>query len=663
MAAVRQQDGSHTLPTSRPRQRPSLVNTFGATTESPFEEMSHEKRLDDSSFTLRGREDSLGLSMSPQLNSRDPSVTFACSTLGRSTSPDTISNGTPTGRAPLAMPEELTGSTSTSILSSSVSPERDAVSRLISSNNSAANSSTPQADDDRLDPNDRSSTDFSLSTLTVNYSDGPPSPDSSRSKIFNTLCSNSELGDKLAMSKQFPLSPSATECSSGTMASSCSLPMVSQISTTPPSDSSFYKLYHQNSASSAETSPPVGVKLRPQWESATIRALERQSSKGSENQSINELDEWKKIDDILSSFGGAVCRESVFAANYEPQVAVFLRDRRSQALTLQLTSPPSATRLSSCTASSSSYKFDPDCANMSHWLCTTVGLPNQKANEVGRILTKAGFDKTTQLEGCLTARELTALGIDKSIQQQILSYLATVNSTRPNANSFNYVSDWLCSLELTDYLGNFVTAGLKSMLIVRTADLTRDHLEKMGITLPGHIARILHSLMEAKIEEACQRSERLREMRRAVTSTTPTSSILKETSSEESTSAFECADIGGNEVVKCDLLHGHASFSAHYLGSMEISNIDGTEESRRAMAKLKQLAVEHEISHIQIVCQDERDLNCFTYISQDAEKNLCHVFCVLTADVATEIIVTLGQAFELAYKLQNGVALEEIANV
>ncbi|KAK5964891.1 hypothetical protein GCK32_010343, partial [Trichostrongylus colubriformis] len=65
-------------------------------------------------------------------------------------------------------------------------------------------------DDDRIDPNDRSSTDFSLSTLTVNYSDGPPSPDSSRSKIFHTLCSNSELGDKLALSKQFPLSPSAT---------------------------------------------------------------------------------------------------------------------------------------------------------------------------------------------------------------------------------------------------------------------------------------------------------------------------------------------------------------------------------------------------------------------------------------------------------------------
>lgn len=105
-------------------------------------------------------------------------------------------------------------------------------------------------------------------------------------------------------------------------------------------------------------------------------------------------------------------------------------------------------------------------------------------------------------DGCLTAREMTALGIEKHVQQQILNYLATtVKCVRPNAGrlhdnvlylhcafiltviygvfsgSFNYVSDWLCSLELTDYLGNFVTAGLKSMLIVRTTDLTRDHLE------------------------------------------------------------------------------------------------------------------------------------------------------------------------------------------
>lgn len=46
-----------------------------------------------------------------------------------------------------------------------------------------------------------------------------------------------------------------------------------------------------------------------------------------------------QISEIMESFGGAICRESVFAAQYEPKVAVYLRNRRSQALTLQLSGP------------------------------------------------------------------------------------------------------------------------------------------------------------------------------------------------------------------------------------------------------------------------------------------------------------------------------------
>lgn len=38
-----------------------------------------------------------------------------------------------------------------------------------------------------------------------------------------------------------------------------------------------------------------------------------------------------------------------------------------------------------------------DSATMSQWLVTSVGIPNPKAKEIGRILTRAGFDRTTQL--------------------------------------------------------------------------------------------------------------------------------------------------------------------------------------------------------------------------------------------------------------------------
>ncbi|KAJ1364199.1 hypothetical protein KIN20_024230 [Parelaphostrongylus tenuis] len=652
MLASPRQEQIQTITTSRPRTRPSVLNAFTSAFET-LEERSQDDKKDSSS--MRGLETSNDSNLSPQFSSRKNSTTtFGCSTLGRSSSPVGFSSSNPSGRAPLAMPEELTGSTSTSILSSSVTPERESTAQLTSSNISTATSSTPNASiDDRLGRNNRSSMEISLSTLTIDYSDMPPSPNSSRSKIFNKLCFNSKACDKTSPSKEFPFSPAATECSDGTITSSCSLPVVSRISTTPPSDTSFYKLYHQNSG---DESPPSVVKLRSSFDTATERTSAMDLNKA--NESINEIEEWKKIDDILSSFGGAVCRESVFAANYESQVAVFLRDCRSQALTLQLTSQPSTYRHSLNNSSLSTCKPESEYTTLSQWLCTTVGIPNPKAAEVGQILTRAGFDRLRQLHGCLTARELSALGIEKPIQQQILTYLDSVTNVKPNAYSFNYVSDWLCSLELTDYLGNFVTAGLKTMVLVRSAGLTRDHLEKMGITLPGHIARILYSLVNTRVDEVYHKREEMKNIREL--DIPSSSNILRETPSETTISFSENDDTENGYPARTDLLHTHASFSAHYLGSMEISNIDGTEESRRAMAKLKKtvrviakvpevileisihgvrildgrtgrLAVEHEISQIQIVCQDERDLNCFTYISQDLEKNLCHVFCVLTA--------------------------------
>ncbi|UYV76381.1 ANKS1A [Cordylochernes scorpioides] len=47
------------------------------------------------------------------------------------------------------------------------------------------------------------------------------------------------------------------------------------------------------------------------------------------------------------------------------------------------------------------------------------------------------------------------------------------------------------------------------------------------------------------------------------------------------------------------------------------------------------------------------DLNHFAYITKEHQTNnhYCHVFCALTRELATEIILTLGQAFEVAYQL------------
>uniref|UniRef100_A0A914GWD0 PID domain-containing protein n=1 Tax=Globodera rostochiensis TaxID=31243 RepID=A0A914GWD0_GLORO len=57
------------------------------------------------------------------------------------------------------------------------------------------------------------------------------------------------------------------------------------------------------------------------------------------------------------------------------------------------------------------------------------------------------------------------------------------------------------------------------------------------------------------------------------------------------------------------------------------------------------------IRDLDAVCQDDVDKHWFAFILKEGESRLCHVFCVLTATIAKEIIVTLGETFNLAYNI------------
>ncbi|CAJ0915912.1 unnamed protein product, partial [Mesorhabditis belari] len=677
-------DGTQTLPAPRNRNRPNVLQTFSSIQEDPIAPVSftdrplHEtspsygrsvtqlngtlEKNREGSITSNGsverkigpvtkppavpkivarwsrnldREDSLGLGN--VLDTREPSVfTFACSTLGRqSNSPPSVSYSD--GRAPLAIPEELTRSTSTSIMSNSMSPERTInSSEKRISNTEQSSVRTERSVETIHDPK----RDHSLSdTIRLSFpldshpQSDPPSPQTSQSQIFDALCGSESFRGTRRI-------PSTTSMGSeSTAASTCSLPLISQISTTPPSSSSPQK-EPSTKQISTDTSSSIEVKMR----GISLKGMN--GLNGNETaRSLNETAEWNKINAILGSFGGAVCRESVFASRYEPQVAVFLRDRHSRALTIQkkLCSP-----------------FEKPLS-VPDWLNIVVGVPQPRAIDAGKVLVDRGFDKSSQMKISLNRALLHEIGIDKVTQGELLNYLETIDFETTSANSFNYISDWLCSLELTDYLGNFLSNGFKSMLIVRAAELNTKKLNEMGITKPGHIHRILGSLARARDEEKRDTMERKEKLKKQIALEKMSSPIPPP----------------GDQIDYSQT----ATFSAHYLGSVEISNIDGTEESRRAMNKLKrqireiakvpqvhlEISVDgvnvhdattkrtmtsHPISQIQIVCQDERDLNCFAYITQDIDRNFAHVFCVLTADVATEIIMTLGSAFEMAYNLQ-----------
>ncbi|KAG8132141.1 hypothetical protein E2320_010020 [Naja naja] len=67
----------------------------------------------------------------------------------------------------------------------------------------------------------------------------------------------------------------------------------------------------------------------------------------------------------------------------------------------------------------------------------------------------------------------------------------------------------------------------------------------------------------------------------------------------------------------------------------------------------KNVIAEHEIRNISCAAQDPEDLCTFAYITKDLQTShhYCHVFSTIDVNLTYEIILTLGQAFEVAYQL------------
>ncbi|XP_036104139.1 ankyrin repeat and SAM domain-containing protein 1A isoform X1 [Molossus molossus] len=130
------------------------------------------------------------------------------------------------------------------------------------------------------------------------------------------------------------------------------------------------------------------------------------------------------------------------------------------------------------------------------------------------------------------------------------------------------------------------------------------------------------------------------------------------------------------------LIFESCGYEANYLGSMLIKDLRGTESTQDACAKMrkstehmkktptiilsitykgvkfidasnKNVIAEHEIRNISCAAQDPEDLCTFAYITKDLQTghHYCHVFSTVDVTLTYEIILTLGQAFEVAYQL------------
>nr|XP_060636336.1 PTB domain-containing engulfment adapter protein 1 isoform X3 [Anolis sagrei ordinatus] len=91
-------------------------------------------------------------------------------------------------------------------------------------------------------------------------------------------------------------------------------------------------------------------------------------------------------------------------------------------------------------------------------------------------------------------------------------------------------------------------------------------------------------------------------------------------------------------------------YNAKFLGSTEVEQPKGTEIVRDAVRKLKEVQHNCQLHRISFCADDKTDKRIFTFICKDSESNkhLCYVFD--SEKCAEEITLTIGQAFDLAYR-------------
>ncbi|KAJ3630726.1 hypothetical protein MTP99_011904 [Tenebrio molitor] len=443
--------------------------------------------------------------------------------------------------------------------------------------------------------------------------------------------------------------------------------------------------------------PKTLKKLKRVYENTTSEApkSDNEKSSSSEKESENkenkervsalspfdEQEEWAKIQEIMASFGTGIVRESVFVAELE-------KEFQSRLMTL------------SC--SQNSLNAD----SVEKWL-QTLGM----ADYVGLFMSN-GFDDVNFLNGVLEDSDLGEMGITSELERQII--LDAVKQlplkihnqafNNNNNNEQNSVEAWLNRIHLEQYFDTFNKHLYHDMeRIKRIWDVELSAV--LDIDKIGHRKRILasvssgeHIISGPKLEEInadlnLRSSQAMKSPSAHSTGTIrhrhkksrpappPPIKIEKEPEKKKPAEMF----VGGNNSIKSQWRHqpillitGVVLYSANYLGSTNIIEFKGTESTKKSMQKVakskekgseeitlsisyrgvkfinpitKNTICEHEIRNINCACQDSDHQCYFAYITKDGDSFYCHVFQSATSEQATEIILTLGQAFELAYQM------------
>ncbi|XP_055970283.1 ankyrin repeat and sterile alpha motif domain-containing protein 1B isoform X9 [Sorex fumeus] len=311
------------------------------------------------------------------------------------------------------------------------------------------------------------------------------------------------------------------------------------------------------------------------------------------------------------------------------------------------------------------------------WL-ESIGLPQYENH-----LMANGFDNVQFMgSNVMEDQDLLEIGIlNSGHRQRILQAIQLLPKMRPIGHDGYHptsVAEWLDSIELGDYTKAFLINGYTSMDLLKKI-WEVELINVLKISLIGHRKRILASLGDRLHEDPPQKPPRSITLR---TGDWGEPSITLRPPNEATASTP--VQYWQHHPEK--LIFQSCDYKAFYLGSMLIKELRGTESTQDACAKMrancqksteqmkkvptiilsvsykgvkfidatnKNIIAEHEIRNISCAAQDPEDLSTFAYITKDLKSNhhYCHVFTAFDVNLAYEIILTLGQAFEVAYQL------------
>ncbi|KAL3265730.1 hypothetical protein HHI36_009933 [Cryptolaemus montrouzieri] len=409
---------------------------------------------------------------------------------------------------------------------------------------------------------------------------------------------------------------------------------------------------------------------------------------------FDEQEEWAKIQEIMASFGTGIVRESVFVAELE-------KEFQNRLMTLSY----SQNSLNSDT--SNSVEMWLQSLGMGDYIGLFMNSGFDDVNFLNGVLEEADLTEmglTSELERQIILNSIAQL--PTKIQEK---------SINNNNNEQYSVNQWLNDIHLEQYAETFAKHLYHDMeRIKRIWDVELSavlDIEKIGHRkrILASVSSGEHIIPGPKLDEISsektesdqsstgfktppphQSSEgntgTIRQ-RRKKSRPAPPPPIMDNKVAVERVENKKPGEliVGGSNSIKSHWKHqpmllitGVVKYAANYLGSTIIREFRGTESTRKSLGKLRKnsehpsqeiilsisyrgikflnplsqnIICEHEIRNVNCACQDLDDRTYFAYITKDEEQFYCHVFQAVKAEQAIDIILTLGQAFELAYQM------------